>query len=232
MQTRIRSVLAAAFGLALAGSLAHAELLLSGSTTGSFVDPSLPNTTVVNAADGSSASFTTGIPTPPNTTPTSISFSNNTFANVSSGENIQVGLFTIHNGSDNLGSDAAHATFNLGLNLTSPVMSTMLLTPIDFAIDNTPNTAGGVPDTFAATFSQPAPMWINGYKVWFKLNFTPTDIVVPENSTVVKGDVTVYFTPVPEPATYAMFGAALLIGLVVYRRFRGDKSLPGAPVAA
>jgi len=238
MHTRIRILIATAFGLALACSAAKAQLMLSGSTTGSFSDLGEANTIVTNAADGSSALFVTGIPylpANPTDTPTSIRFDSSTFTDVSSGENIQVGLFTIHNGADMLGSDAASAVFHLGLQLTSPVSAPVSLGTISFSIDNTPNGPGAVPDTFAATFSQPPPVWINGTKVSFKINFTPTDIIVPENTTVVKGNVSVFFsqfTPVPEPSTYAIFGAALLLGLVALRRFRADKLLPSPQALA
>jgi hypothetical protein len=232
MHTGIRTLLAAALGLTLTASLAQAQLSLSGHTTGWFDDPGLPNTTVINGAGGSSASFTTGVPYAPNTIPTSIKFANNTFAGVNSGDTIQLGVFTIHNGSDLLGTDASNANFHFGLQLTAPLAQTINLGPINFAIDNTPNGPGGVPDTFVVSFVQPAMQIIDNHKVWFHINFTPLALVIPENTTMVKGDVTVTFQPVPEPSTYALWGAALLVGLVGYRRFRGAKTLPSLPAAA
>jgi hypothetical protein len=233
MQTPIRLIIASVVGLALTGVVANAQLHLTGHTTGSFTDPLLPNTTVVNAVDGSAASFTTGVPHPPNTIPTSILFANNTFTNVSSGQDIQLGLFTIHNGSDNIGSDASNAIFHLGLVLTAPTAQTIALGPIDFGIDNTINTSGNpVPDIFQVTFSQPAPVWINGIEAFFHINFTPVSLSIPENTTLVKGDVTVTFSSVPEPSTYAMWGAALLVGLIGFRSFRGRRNLPALSATA
>ena len=62
MQFGIRSLSALALGLALTCTVANAQLLLSGHTTGSFDDLAEANTTVMNSADGSWATFETGIP--------------------------------------------------------------------------------------------------------------------------------------------------------------------------
>jgi hypothetical protein len=232
MHQGIRSLSALALGLALTCTVANAQLLLSGWTTGSFDDLAEPNTTVVNAADGSAASFHTGIPY--HSTQSKIEFVNSSFTDVGSGNPLQVGLFTITNGMTLLGSAAETASFNLGLQLTSPVWQTVAITPILFHIDNTPNGAIGVPDSFSVSFSQPAPIHIQNFLVQFHVNVTPLDFLVPENATVKKGDITVTFTPitpVPEPATYALWGSALLVGFVAYRRVRGGQDLRSLPVA-
>nr|WP_044891828.1 choice-of-anchor K domain-containing protein [Opitutus terrae] len=221
---------AAALGLALTCSLAHAQLLLSGYTTGSFVDLSEPNTTVSNAGDGSWATFHTGIAAT-GSTQSKIEFSNTTFTDVASGDPIQVGLFEITNGMTLIGSGAPTAQFNLGLELTSPVMQSVALTQITFHVDHTPNLPGAIPDTFSASFTQPTAMKIGDYLVQFHVNFDPAEFQVAENTMVQRGDITVSFTPVPEPATYAAWGAALLVGLVGYRRLRA-RSAASLPAAA
>lgn len=230
MHCRIRSLFAAALGLALMGSLAHAQLLLSGHTTGSFTDLAEPNTTVSNSGDGSWASFKTGVPVE-GSTQSVIEFNNETFTDVGSGEPIQVGLFNITNGMTEIGSGAHTAAFDLGLQLTSPTMQAVALTQITFSIDHTPNLPGSVPDTFSASFTQPNAIKIGDYLVQFHVNFDPAEFQVGENTTTQRGDVTVTFTPVPEPSTYAAWGAALLVGLVAYRRFRG-RTLSSLPAAA
>jgi hypothetical protein len=231
MDTRTRMFLpAAAIGLALACSPAHAQLL-SGNTTGSFVDLGEANTTVVNASDGSSASFSTGIPAP-GSSQSEISFTNASFIDVSSGDPIQVGLFVIHNGMTELGSGAETAQFNLGLDLTSPTMESFVLSTISFAIDHTPNTPGAVPDTFSVAFTDPAPKHIGDWLVQFHIHFDPKDIVVAENATVQKGDVTVTFSAVPEPSVYASTGALLLVGVAGFRRLRNARGLPISAAAA
>ncbi|ACB76543.1 choice-of-anchor K domain-containing protein [Opitutus terrae] len=230
MHSRIRSMFAAALGLALTCSLAHAQLLLSGYTTGSFVDLSEPNTTVSNAGDGSWATFHTGIAAT-GSTQSKIEFSNTTFTDVASGDPIQVGLFEITNGMTLIGSGAPTAQFNLGLELTSPVMQSVALTQITFHVDHTPNLPGAIPDTFSASFTQPTAMKIGDYLVQFHVNFDPAEFQVAENTMVQRGDITVSFTPVPEPATYAAWGAALLVGLVGYRRLRA-RSAASLPAAA
>mgnify|MGYP001314955413 CR=1 FL=1 len=230
MHTRISSVIAAAFGLALTFSAANAQLLLSGYTTGSFVDLAEANTTVENQPDGSWAKFSTGIPWE-DSSQSIIEFSNAAFNNVGSGELIQAGLFEITNGMTLLGSGAPTAQFNLGLQLTAPEWQAVALTTIMFHIDHTPNGEGGIPDTFSVSFDQPDPIKIGDYLVKFHVNFEPTHFQIGENESVQRGDVTVTFTPVPEPSTYAAFGAALLVGFVAYRRIRGSKTLPTLPAA-
>ena len=111
-------------------------------------------------------------------------------------------------------------------------MQAVAVSTITFHIDNTPNGSDGVPDLFSVTFAQPAPVHIGDFLVQFHVNVTDPVFQVNENSTVQKGDITVTFTPVPEPSTYAAIGAALLVGVITLRRFRGDKSLPGLPTAA
>jgi len=233
----IHRLSALALGLGLLAPGANAQLKLSGYTTGSFEDLSEANTTVVNAPDGSSASFATGIPTA-GSTQSKITFANATFSNVGSGDPIQTGLFTITNGVTKLGSGAPAAKFDLGLHLTSPTGS-VALDPISFQIDHTPNTPGAVPDTFSVSFTQPDPVKIGDTLVRFHVDVNPLDFRVPENATVEKGDIVVSFTtpgggggmtPVPEPATYALWGSALLVGLVAWRHVRHRRVASSLPI--
>lgn len=231
MHTRIRSLLAVASGLALMCSMANAQLMLSGHTTGSFTDFSQPNTTVTNAPDGSWAQFHTGIPFGASTQ-SKIDFTNATFTNVNSGDPIQIGIFNITNGITLLGSAAATAEFHIGLQLTSPTMDAVAISTVLFHIDNTPNGPGGVPDTFSVTFDQPPPLLLAGFLVQFHVSVDPASFVIPEGGSIQKGDITVTFTPVPEPSTYAAFGAVLLVGVVAFRRVRGGRSMPSFPAIA
>jgi hypothetical protein len=231
MHFGIRSLSALALGLALTCTVANAQLLLSGTTTGSFDDLAEANTTVSNAPDGSWATFYTGIPAP-GSTQSSIEFTSGSFTDIGSGDPIQVGLFEITNGRTWAGSGAHTARFNLGLALIAPEMQTVAISTIVFHIDHTLNTVGAIPDTFAVSFDQPAPILIQDYLVQFHINVDPLDFQVGEDATVQKGDITVTFTPVPEPSTYAAWGAALLVGFVAYRRVRGGQAESSLPVAA
>ena len=151
MHFGIRSLSALALGLALTCSVANAQLLLSGHTTGSFDDLAEANTTVTNSPDGSWATFETGIPVMGSTT-SKIEFTNVAFNNVGSGEPIQVGLFNITNGMTEIGSGAPIARFNVGLQLTSPEWQTVAISTINFHIDHTVNLPNsGIPDTFAVS---------------------------------------------------------------------------------
>lgn len=76
-----RSLSSLTIAFLFSGAVASAQLMLTGHTTGSFDDLSQPNTTVVNSADGSSASFRTGIPVA-GSTQSSVAFTNVNFTNV------------------------------------------------------------------------------------------------------------------------------------------------------
>jgi hypothetical protein len=232
MHFGIRSLSALAIGLALTCTVANAQLLLSGHTTGTFDDLAEANTTVSNAPDGSWATFRTGIPSP-GSVRSSIEFTNDTFTNIGSGAPIQVGLFEITNGMTYIGTGAQVARFNLGLELIAPEWKSIALTTMHFHIDHTVNTPNsGIPDTFSVSFDQPAPLMIQGYLVQFHINVDPLEFQIAENATVQRGDISVSFTPVPEPSTYAAWGAALLVGFVAYRRVRSGQAGSSLPVAA
>jgi hypothetical protein len=211
----------AAMGLAILAPMAKADLSISGKTTGSFetvtIVPPTATVTIVNNSALDSALWETGVPAVGG--PTSILFQGQDFTDVTSGEAIDVGLFTIHNGIDFVGTDADDAFFDLGLDLTSPVSDTLLLTTFDFGIVNTPNMGTLVPDHYTVAFSPPPPMIIDGNLVKFAVVFAPPVLTVGEGDTITRGDVTVAFTPVPEPATYALWGALLIGGVIAYRRF-------------
>lgn len=216
---------------ALLASAAHAQLSLTGHTTGYFDDLGSPNTTVVNAPDWTSATFHTGIPVT-GSMQSSISFMNVDFTNVQSGEPIQVGLFNIVNGMTEIGSGQQTAVFNLGLELTGPENLTLAIGQINFHIDHTPNLPSLVPDTFAVSFEQPPPVQIQDTLVQFHINVDPLKFPLAENATIRKGDITATFTPVPEPSTYALAGSILLVGMIGYRRFRGRLTVQQVPAAA
>lgn len=231
MYQRLRSLGIVCSGLMLLSSVANAQLLLSGHTTGSFDDLSEDNTTVTNSADGTWATFATGIPTEGSTQST-IEFQNVDFTDVGSGEPIQIGLFDITNGVTELGSGAHTARFNVGLQLTSPEEQSVAVSSILFHIDHTPNSEGAIPDTFSVSFEQPNPVKVQDTLVQFHVDVDPADFQLAENATTQKGDITVTFTPVPEPSTYALGGAALLAGLVAWRRLRSGKEMPPAQLSA
>jgi hypothetical protein len=211
---------------------ARGQLLLSGHTTGSFDDLNQANTTVTNAADGTSASFFTGIPVA-GSTQSSIEFTSVDFTDVGSGEPIQVGLFNIVNGRTVLGSGAPTANFNIGLELTAPEGLTLAISSILFHIDHTPNLPDSlIPDSFAVSFEQPDPILIQDTLVQFTIHVDPLEFPVGEDAMIQKGDITVSFTPVPEPTTYAIGGSLLLIGLATYRRIRERRALAAPRVVA
>lgn len=230
-----RTLSALVLSAGLLAPAAQAQLRLSGYTTGYFDDLSEPNTTVTNAPDHSSATFVTGIPVA-GSTQSKIAFQNATFSNIGSGDPIQTGLFTITNGMTEIGSGAPSAQFNLGLYLTSPGGGSIAINTIRFHIDHTPNLPDAIPDAFSVSFEQPEPVKIQNTLVRFHVNVTPLEFAVPEDGTVEKGDIRVsfseVFTPVPEPSTYAWWGAATLLGLVGMRQYRRRRGAATQPTAA
>lgn len=224
MKNRLRLIVGSAIGLALAAGAAQA-LTLSGSTAGFFEGASSGNTTITNVPDGSFASFRTGVPV--GSFKSGVVFNSASFANLSDGDTFGLGVITYYNGLTHIGTSSADALFDFYVNLTSPTASSFLLTTVDFGIDATVNTPENKnPDVFTASFTQPAPVLIDGQWVKFTINDLPASTMVKENTFVKLAEVTVTFlnlTPVPEPATYGLMGALGLMGLVGYRRLRAQR---------
>jgi len=224
MKKRLRLIVGLATGLALAASAAHA-LTLSGSTAGYFQGVSSGSTVITNTLDGSFASFRTGVPLG-QSFKSGVEFNADDFTNIQSGDTFALGSLVYFNGVTKIGTSSAEALFDFYINITSPTVSSLLLTTIKFGIDATVNPEGNLkPDFFTASFTQPPPVLIDGTWVKFTINDLPESTPVRENRFVPLGDVTVTFlTPVPEPATYGLMGAIGLMGLAGYRRFRAQRA--------
>ncbi len=203
---------------ALLVSAAHAQLSLTGYLTGSFTDTPGTYDTIFNAPDGSQAWIRSGVPETGADFQTAIEFNQKNFANVTGGL-VADNLFRVTNGRTLLGTTATAAHFDLWLHLTAPDAYSSLLTPISFAIENTPNGTGNVDDVYGITASPIAPFHYAGHRVQFEF-VAPAAFEISENSWTDVGQLYVTFTPVPEPSTYAALGAALLVGVVAIRRFR------------
>jgi hypothetical protein len=209
-------------------------LTLTGSTGGFFQGVSSGNTTVTNAPDGSFASFRTGVPVS-GSFKSGVEVAGSSFTNVSSGDTFALGVIKYYNGIPKIGTSSADALYDFYINIDSPTNNTFLLTTIKFGIDATINNADNKnPDLFTSSFTQPAPVLIDGTWVKFTINDLPASTQVKENTIVTLADVTVTFlNPVPEPATYGLMGALGLMGLAGYRRFRAQRGSSAiAPMAA
>jgi hypothetical protein len=232
MKNRLRLLVGTAIGLALAAGAQ--ALTLSGSTAGYFQGLSSGNTTITNVPDGSFASFRTGLPVS-GSFKSGVVFNGSDFTGISNGDTFALGVISYYNGITKIGTSSADALFDFYINLDSPTNSTFLLTTVKFGIDATINNANNVnPDLFTASFTQPAPVLIDGTWVKFTINDLPASTQVKENTIVTLADVTVTFlNPVPEPATYGLMGALGLMGLAGYRRFRASRGgSTMAPMAA
>src|SRR5438105_4134807 len=80
------------------------------------------------------------------------------FTGITSGDTFALGGIAYYNGITRIGTSSANALFDFYINLDSPTVSTLWLTTIKFGIDATINSPGSlIPDTFTASFTQPAP---------------------------------------------------------------------------
>jgi len=218
MHSTFKHLVQAAVAAALLSTAAHAQLMLSGRITGMFTDSPGAHDTIYNAPDGSFASFKSGVPEHPWYPQTMVEFSQQTFTDIGPGL-VADDIFKVTNGRNLLGTTADAAHFNLWVEITSPESHSSLLTPISFAINNTPNGNTNVDDMYHVSSSAIAPFKIDDTMVQFKFS-APSGFSLHENSSGYVGSLWVNFTPVPEPSTYAISGAALLLGLTALRAYR------------
>lgn len=225
MNKLLKLVGGSVFGLICLAGTAQAELVLSGMTQGFFQGVSNGNTVIENEADGSFASFRTGIPIP-GSFQSGVVFDGQTFNNIVSGDTFSFGLVTYINGRTLVGTSSDTALLDFYIDLEDPALDPIFLTTVTFGIDATVNTQAGTnPDVFTASFIQPAPILIGGTLVTFRINDLQGIVNVAEDTYLQVADITVtYLTPVPEPGTYGLMGAVGLMSLGAYRRFRGKRS--------
>ena len=223
MNTKIKSVLAAASLLALSGATANAQLLLNSITSTFYNVVPAGTASVVNGA----ANNQTSIATP-----------------------FTSSIFTIVTTPNNFGTVFSNGvTKNIDswtLNRT-PGSLTGLATDFDFKLDF--DFAGGVAVDFSAvyhvTLSQVTSS-ITSYSITpngamfgsFSIGSNNYSTIMLSNgltgsldasssaSNATAGfDLQVNLIAVPEPSTYALFGVVALLGMVAVRRFRSTKSV-------
>lgn len=237
MNSFLKSLLAiATLGVAVALPSTHAQLLLTGSTYGEFVDPGLAHTTVSNGAVVSA--FQSGVPFRPNApyfdTKTSITYTGSSFADIGDGDILDLGLLKIVNGVTKLKTTAGSASMDLYLDLAE--LAPFKLTTLSFSIDNTSNNGvSNIPDLFYVGHTLVNPFKVDGRTVTLDLQFTNPALSVGSGAAIGEGMFAldgiyaiVHFSPVPEASTYALWGAVLLVGAVLVRRNRSTSAAAAA----
>lgn len=210
-----RILLASSLVLACAfvASPSKANLILSGSLMGVFQSSDNPNTLVVNSADGD-ASFRTGRPVS-NSFQSGVNFNSGTFSNLSSGDEISLGMLTYYNGITTIGTSSGNAILDLYLQLTDPESTRILLTAMTFGIDATTNTWGNlIPDNYTASFAQPADVWIGGEWVKFSISGLPSVTSLAENTWENVGSLTFTAETTSPVAEGGATGLFLVLGLL------------------
>lgn len=229
MHSPLKIFVQAALAASLLSSIAHAQLLLSGRVTGMFTDSPGAHDTIYNAPDGSYAYFKSGVPEHPWYPQTMVEFSQQTFTDIGPGL-VADNLFKVTNGRNWLGTTADAAHFDLWVEITSPENHSSLLTPISFTISNTPNGNTNVDDGYHISSSSIAPFKIDDTMVQFKFS-APSNFSLHENTAGYVGTLWVNFTPVPEPSTYALMGAGLILGAAALRSMRRRTPSPAIVTA-
>jgi hypothetical protein len=225
-------VIASLAGLLITCSVAHAQLELSGSTYGVFSDPVGGVDTISNGKPTSL--FQTG--TPYKSPMSSIKFGGDSGATSfdlsGDGDQDNFGKVTITNGSDLIGTDATSVSLDLFADFSNIGLDNFDLTTLTFSIINTKDgsTPGGVPDNYQVTATPLNSFTYNNVLVSFSLLnvgnansfFTSGGRWISEgkvgSENIILGVTETVLNPVPEPATYALWGCVLLLGAVVLKR--------------
>lgn len=243
MNTKIKSVITAASLLALSALTSHAQLLLNSTTstfsniTGAGVaSPSTVTNTQGNATQpvgsinfgsGNLVVQTFAAPTSPVTQPPTSSVGGNFFGTngvVTLGTQYSIDAWFINRNTNT--QFTGGFDFNLGLDF-GPAAGTDL--NLGFHMGLVPS--GGTGEGYAITMLPGTALTgtFNVGTTLYAYELFPTGLTAASIGTNSNGlatiDAVFSLVTVPEPSTYALFGAVALVGMVAVRRIRSTKKV-------
>ncbi len=158
---------------------------------------------------------------------TTLTETSRSFSGKGNGDLLGANFLTMLNAPTIVSTTADHAFVDIFMNVPAHGIHNWLLTTLDIGIDNTLNTgSGGIPDLFLIAFTPLNSFTFGTTKVSFSLDFPPGFEVspgaqIPERHSARTGELFVHFaSAVPEPSTYAAWGALLLMGVAGWRKIR------------
>lgn len=232
MKTPLQTILLlSTFGLAALLPTAQAQLVITGSTYGTFEPTAQPNTVIVNGPVTST--FAAGIPYRKFDHKTSIIFTGSMFTGVDSGDTFSLGTVKFNNGITKLHSTAKTAKMDLFLNIPGHGVSNFKVTTLLFGLDNTDNHGvQNIADLYYIGHTLPNTLKFKDGLAIFNIGLTdpsygiaPGHPVGENHSGTVGITAEVQLVPVPEASTYATCAALGLVGAAGLRRLRRSKSV-------
>jgi hypothetical protein len=166
---------------------------------------------------------------------TTLTFTDRLFSGKGDGDLLGANFLNLLNAPTRADTAADHAFVDIFMNIPAHGIHNWLLTTLDIGVDNTLNIgSGGIPDLFLISFAPLNSFTFGTTKVSFSLDFPPGFEVspgaqIPERHSARTGELFVHFaSAIPEPSTYAAWGALLLLSLAGYRRIRSRGLRPMA----
>ncbi len=230
MNTKIKSVIAAASVLALSALTANAQLNLLH-TQGSFTNIVGGSSAVTGSGLDNGSPIVLWTPSPTevfSVTSTNLNIGTD-FAGANLGNAFKVDTWSL----DRFGASTAGilSSFDFTLKLDFGALGGPIAGGYDLAITERVTISIGAGNVLVYSLNQLTPavgiVTIGGTSYNYTIAADGTGGSLFASSTATNGttNINLVFTAVPEPSTYALFGVVALMGVVAVRRFRSSKSV-------